>query len=244
MVESGSQPADTLETERLKWVYSELVRIEQHWTDQVQNQQRRIAAVLAVNGFLVAFLSTAGIQNIVVRTGWNKYPFYGSLLFLAIGLIFGVLTLMPRIPIEGQGPGQSKNTWRRWIRKTFAPKTPTSLMDLESDDSNGPEPPTPVADPESDDSNGEDATKGLWLDSKRVWAAFKGVPADGGAQNPSDAANLWNLCESVANNSDGNLDHGKTIVRRRKWMRWEMACIFVALLLLIASTIGWIAHAV
>ena len=43
-------------TGSLKDLYADLLRIEQHWTEQVQNQQRRIAAVLAVNGFLLASL--------------------------------------------------------------------------------------------------------------------------------------------------------------------------------------------
>lgn len=93
-----SEFSDTTET--LKWTYEELVRIEAHWTDQIQNQQRRIAAVLAVNGFLLAFLATGGLQFYgAVQAGWFRIPLDICLILLTVGLIFGVLALLPRIQL-------------------------------------------------------------------------------------------------------------------------------------------------
>ena len=101
------------------WAYGQLVRIEQHWTDQIQNQQRRITAVLAVNGFLLAFLAAAGFQ-VTTRpfSGWYLYPFYACLILLSAALVFGVLTLLPRISLSGEDPGS-----RGWIYENLIAKT-------------------------------------------------------------------------------------------------------------------------
>jgi hypothetical protein len=101
------------------WAYEQLVRIEQHWTDQTQNQQRRITAVLAVNGFLLAFLAAAGFQ-VTTRpfSGWYLYPFYACLILLSVALVFGVLTLLPQISISGRKTGS-----RGWIYENLIATT-------------------------------------------------------------------------------------------------------------------------
>jgi hypothetical protein len=114
------------------WAYEQLVRIEHHWTDQTQNQQRRITAVLAVNGFLLAFLAAAGFQ-VTTRpfSGWYLYPFYVCLILLSLALVFGVLTLLPRISISGKDPGA-----RGWIYEnllsTTASGDPSLWLDAQS----------------------------------------------------------------------------------------------------------------
>ena len=133
MINDVNSPIIPIGLSRRQWVYAEMLRIERHWTDQVQNQQRRIAAVLAVNGFLLAFLSTAGLQ---LRSdhlrGWYFYPFYGCLIVLSIALVFGVLTLFPQISIAG-GRGNDrhpKGTRRDWIHDTFFKEVPTDVDSL------------------------------------------------------------------------------------------------------------------
>jgi uncharacterized membrane protein YidH (DUF202 family) len=117
----------TIGLSNLQWTYAEMLRIEGHWTDQVQNQQRRIAAVLAVNGFLLAFLATAGLQlNSDHLRGWYYYPFYLCLLLLSFALVFGVITLFPQIPIAGREHG-SDGSRQRWIRDTFFKAAPTDI---------------------------------------------------------------------------------------------------------------------
>ena len=217
-------PGGTDDVPSLEWVYHDLERIEKHWTDQVQNQQRRIAAVLAVNGFLLAFLATLGIQNVSSNTGWSKYPFFACLIILAIALIFGVLTLMPRIPVDSsrRPPGESGppvddpsaegdevggrdqtgpggRDWRAWLKDTFWTPDPDSLDQL-------------------------------WLDSTRIWDRYKASGASG-----ASGSLLWELCESISRNQRGNLDLCRTQVRRRKWMHWQMAGIMASLLLLIVA---------
>lgn len=119
-----------IELSRLQWTYAEMLRIEGHWTDQVQNQQRRIAAVLAVNGFLLAFLATAGLQlNSRHLRGWYYYPFYSCLVLLSLALVFGVITLFPQIPIAGRQDGDRgpKGSRRDWIDDTFFKAVPTDI---------------------------------------------------------------------------------------------------------------------
>jgi hypothetical protein len=107
-------------SQSLLWVYGDLLRIERHWTDQVQNQQRRIAAVLAVNGFLLAFLAAAGFQVTAKQeSSWYLYPFYACLVLLTLALLFGVLTLFPQISIAGTSQSRGE-----WFRDHFWSKVP------------------------------------------------------------------------------------------------------------------------
>jgi len=126
----SNPPIPSTDLSTLQWTYAEMLRIEGHWTDQVQNQQRRIAAVLAVNGFLLAFLSTAGLQlNSQHLHGWYYYPFYGCLILLSLALVFGVVTLFPQIPISGrrEGTGASSFGGSHWIHTTFFNDVPSDV---------------------------------------------------------------------------------------------------------------------
>jgi hypothetical protein len=184
------------------WVYGELIRIEQHWTDQVQNQQRRITAVLAVNGFLLAFLAAAGFQ-VTSRAlrGWYLYPFYLSLIFLSGALVFGILTLLPRIPVTGGVAGS-----KRWFHDNLIASTPKKRPEL-------------------------------WLDSQHVLDEFRR------ARKTRDFDDyMRQMCDSVASNACGNLEHQYTVFRRRRWMHWQIGLIMLSLALLIVAVIGLAVH--
>ncbi len=184
------------------WAYEQLVRIEQHWTDQTQNQQRRITAVLAVNGFLLAFLAAAGFQ-VTTRpfSGWYLYPFYACLILLSVALVFGVLTLLPQITISGRETGS-----RGWIYENLIATTA-----------------------------GEHPS--LWLDSQQVLDEFRQAREAGEFDQF-----VLRMCESVAGNANGNLDHRATLSRRRRWMHWQIAFIMVSLALLIIAVVGLAVH--
>jgi hypothetical protein len=170
------------------WAYEQLVRIEQHWTDQTQNQQRRITAVLAVNGFLLAFLAAAGFQ-VTTRpfSGWYLYPFYAC--------------LIPQISISGRETGS-----RGWIYENLIATTA-----------------------------GEHPS--LWLDSQQVLDEFRQAREAGEFDQF-----VLRMCESVAGNANGNLDHRDTLSRRRRWMHWQIAFIMVSLALLIIAVVGLAVH--
>lgn len=110
---------------RLLWAYKESLRIEKHWTDQVQDQQTRSAAVLAVNGFLLAFLAVAGLKLSAKPTHeWYFYTFVFSLILLSVALAFGVLSLWPTIKIAGSRGSGGRCTW---LRSTFYPPMATGF---------------------------------------------------------------------------------------------------------------------
>ena len=184
------------------WVYGQLLRIEQHWTEQVQNQQRRITAVLAVNGFLLAFLAAAGFQ-VTSRplNGWYLYPFYACLILLSGALVFGVLTLVPRIPVTG-GVTATKG----WFDENLIASAP-------------------------------DERPSLWLDSQRVLDEFRRARKTGEFDDY-----MRQMCDSVAANAHGNLDHQDTVFRRRRWMHWQIALIMLSLALLIIAVVGLAVH--
>jgi hypothetical protein len=85
----------------LRLVHDDLVRIESHWTAQVQNQRTRILAVLTVNGFALAFLASAGFLSSPHGDAFHLLRI--SVVALTLALIVGVIGLFPRIPIGGRG---------------------------------------------------------------------------------------------------------------------------------------------
>jgi hypothetical protein len=126
---SPDQPPPHDREWQLLWAYKESLRVEQHWTDQVQNQQRRIAAVLAVNGFLLAFLAAGGLQlSAKPSHQWYFYPFSISLILLSVALIFGVLSLWPIIKIVGSEKS-ARREWLEWLHYTFLPPMPPEFGD-------------------------------------------------------------------------------------------------------------------
>jgi len=88
--------------ESWRWLYAELLRIEQHWTDQVQSQQQRIHTLLSVTGILLAFLAGAGFfTGALTSHHWPVYIYVSSLIVLCAALFMGILTLEPSTPISG-----------------------------------------------------------------------------------------------------------------------------------------------
>lgn len=126
---SPDQPPTQDREAQLLWAYKESLRVEHHWTNQVQNQQRRIAAVLAVNGFLLAFLAAGGLQlSAKPSHEWYFYPYSISLVLLAIALFFGVLSLWPIIRIADSKKG-ARREWLGWLHNTFLPSMPSEFND-------------------------------------------------------------------------------------------------------------------
>ncbi len=126
---SPDQPLSQDPESQLLWAYKESLRVEKHWTNQVQNQQRRIAAVLAVNGFLLAFLAAGGLQlSAKPSHQWYFYPFSISLILLSIALVFGVLSLWPMIKVAGSKKG-ARHELLEWLHNTFFPSTRDGFED-------------------------------------------------------------------------------------------------------------------
>jgi hypothetical protein len=95
MAETDSARTDELpEGLPLEVVHDELIRIESHWTAQVQNQQTRILAILTVNSFALAFLTAAGFRSTGHGTGFELFG--ASLIVLTVALIVGIAGLLPR----------------------------------------------------------------------------------------------------------------------------------------------------
>jgi hypothetical protein len=106
------------DADRWRRLYSQLLDIERHWTEQVQNQQHRITTILTVNGFLLGFLAIAGFSESIVNTGpWSAGIFLASLAILAMAFAFGIISLGPRVPISGTtGASSSLKGWLRLLR--------------------------------------------------------------------------------------------------------------------------------
>jgi len=88
-------------------VYADLLRIEGHWTEQVQNQQQRISTTLTMNAFLLGFLAATGLSESVPRHSWPAYLFLASLFLLSVALMMGILALRPGIQISGTRIGSA-----------------------------------------------------------------------------------------------------------------------------------------
>jgi hypothetical protein len=90
-----------------KWLHAELVRIEDHWTKQVQNQQQRISTLLTVTGILLAFLAGAGfLTNELAGARLRSWAcvYISSLVSLCLALLMGIWALKPTIPIKESVP--------------------------------------------------------------------------------------------------------------------------------------------
>jgi hypothetical protein len=91
-----------LEVDRWLMVYSRLLDIERHWTEQIQNQQQRIQTILTVNGILLGFLAAAGFSEIVQRGALTGGLFVASLITLTVALGVGIFALWPGTPISSR----------------------------------------------------------------------------------------------------------------------------------------------
>jgi hypothetical protein len=87
--------------ERRRWIYSELLRMERHWTDQLQDQQARISSTMSVNGIMLAFLAGSGLVGYKNAHLPAKVILVLAVASLSVALVFGVIALFPRIPPGG-----------------------------------------------------------------------------------------------------------------------------------------------
>ena len=93
--------------ENTSWrlVYEHLVFIENHWTDQLQNQQQRVGSILTVTGFLLGFSGLTGASEFEGHWGEPAAISFGvGLLALALGLLAGLAAMRPTQPIEPKAP--------------------------------------------------------------------------------------------------------------------------------------------
>ena len=156
-------------------VHDELVRIEQHWTDQIQSQQQRQATVLAANGLLLGFLGGSVTGNGAAAHGDHRRWLVAALIALSAALVFGAVALLPR-----------------WVLRPFS--RPTELD--------------------------------YWLNSQKVWEDFS-TCADGHPQG------LWKVCDSLAHNQNGNVEHERVRLVRVRLMVGQLVLIATAAVLLI-----------
>jgi hypothetical protein len=81
-------------------IYEHLLRVEDHWTTQLQNQQQRNASILTVNGIVLGFLGFGSFSAAVSH--WSRTPTLLLLSGLApcgISLVAGLLCMLPRVRI-------------------------------------------------------------------------------------------------------------------------------------------------
>jgi hypothetical protein len=88
---------------RMRWAWAEAQRIEAHWTAQLQNQQQRIATVLAANGILLGLLGSAVFAPQFLRSRpWPVYVLWAGFALVAGALVAGATALWPRTkPTKG-----------------------------------------------------------------------------------------------------------------------------------------------
>jgi hypothetical protein len=87
--------------ERRRWIYSELFRMERHWTDQLQVQQARISSTMSVNGIMLAFVAGSGLVSYKNAHLPAKITLVLVVISLSVALVFGVIALFPRVPPGG-----------------------------------------------------------------------------------------------------------------------------------------------
>ena len=81
--------------ERYAWLYEQLLRIEEHRTSELQNQQTRIATVLVANGVLLGLLATAGVFAEHPATVPQHTLLVVAFLVLAAAALLGLGALWP-----------------------------------------------------------------------------------------------------------------------------------------------------
>jgi hypothetical protein len=239
-------------SETLKWLHHEMVRIESHWTDQLQNQQRRIGAVLAVNGFLLAFLAAAGlgVDTQDSAKGWYLYPFYLSLLLLSIALIFGMIVLIPHVPIGGnESESESESDPEQAV--SDAQSSAGEIQNLE-ESRREPNKAWQKDEPWTKTRRWLYATYGRprlkppssWLDSKKIFDdTEKSLKDESATLTPSEGVVL-EVARSAGENQKWNHDLQWTNERRRRWLNWEMTFILFGILSLIVTVAGVAQHKV
>ena len=84
-------------------LYQDLVRLERHLTDQRQNQQNRIATILAVAGLMLGLFSSADL-GLPHTNGQHSLHvlFLVGLVCLGLSLLLGVSALWPVLPFANE----------------------------------------------------------------------------------------------------------------------------------------------
>jgi hypothetical protein len=79
-----------------KWIHEQLVRTEEHWTAQRQNQQARVATTMTVAGVMLTLLAPLVFDDHPTRSLTEAHKSLAwACLLLSVSLIFGVLALFP-----------------------------------------------------------------------------------------------------------------------------------------------------
>jgi hypothetical protein len=113
------------DVERLHWTYEELKRIERSRTDELQNQQLRVATVLVANTFILGLVANEALGNKTVS--WEIGFELASVVVLAVAVLFGIVALWPGQPLRpsrrGPLPGRSRPPpHRRHQRRRLGPR--------------------------------------------------------------------------------------------------------------------------
>jgi hypothetical protein len=91
---------DTL-TDRRRLLFEQLVRCETHWTQQLQNQQTRIATTLSVNGIMLAFIAGGGLMSYAQLHTFPRRLLFAAMICLAVGIGCGAMGLRPAMRTGG-----------------------------------------------------------------------------------------------------------------------------------------------
>jgi hypothetical protein len=102
------------QSEGLNWIYGQMIRVEEYWNKQLQEQQTGLNSVMAVNGFLLAFLAGPGLGvSNAIGKGWYLYPYFSALMLLCVALLVGLRIWVPRLRVIDlkERPSSAENYW-------------------------------------------------------------------------------------------------------------------------------------
>jgi hypothetical protein len=105
---------DMDQSEGLNWIYGQMMRVEEYWAKQLQEQQTGLNSVMAVNGFLLAFLAGPGLGvSNTIGKGWYLYPYFSALTLLCIALLVGLRIWAPRVRAIDlkEAPSSAESYW-------------------------------------------------------------------------------------------------------------------------------------
>ena len=147
------------------------------------------------------------------------HPFVLSLIFLALGVIFGLFAFWPQLKISGSSRGDG---------------IPVAGKDVANGGSSNQESPSrkgwfrehPIV------HRRNRSHIATWLNSQVLWEKVQ----DRNLVLGPDL--LVELCSSLASNADGNRKHSRIQVLRRRWMNCQIACITLALSSLMVALVG------
>jgi protein-S-isoprenylcysteine O-methyltransferase Ste14 len=108
--------------EHLQWMLGELQKVEQHRTDELQNQQARIATVFGANFLALSFLVNVSFNTKSShRVSWCLAV---GLVLIAVGLGCGLIALWP------SGPSKPTYLNLMWIYTSQSDREEATLQTL------------------------------------------------------------------------------------------------------------------